>query len=101
MKSPFVNFSGCGLVGLFGEVCLFVLFLFCMFYLLGVYVLVSRTTNITHYFAWVNPQLPPLSMCISNIAPVDVSGTYNLFYCLSSIKRANSRFFCDCQVMIW
>lgn len=50
---------------------------------------------------WIpKAQLPPLHperMCISNIAPVDVSETYNLFYCVYSTKQSNSQFFCDFQ----
>lgn len=50
---------------------------------------------------WIpKAQLPPERICISNIVPVDVSGTYNLFYCLESINQQNSQFFYETQAMV-
>jgi len=51
--------------------------------------------NVTHHLARVIPKDPlhPEWMCTSNTAPVDVSGTYNLFYCVYSLEQSNSQFF--------
>lgn len=63
---------------------------------------VNTATNIIIILHRWTPkaQLPPERICISNIAPVDVSGTYNLFYCLESINQQNSQFFYETQAMV-